>query len=145
MCRRWRDDLRSRRLVRRQRLKVASLVVLATALALASGPLVGALLIVLTSLPFGLLNVVAGVVWAIALPFVALTTVYVYFDTLVRERLEPDVTPGELPAEIPVEGEQSACRRAGSALARGAGGRAHTASSTAWRRRREPARVIGLL
>ncbi|MFL5929665.1 MAG: hypothetical protein ACJ75P_00260 [Gaiellaceae bacterium] len=95
---------RSGRLVRRQRLKVASLVVLATALALASGPLVGALLILLTSLPFGLLNVVAGVVWAIALPFVALTTVYVYFDTLVRERLEPDVAPGELPAEIPTPG-----------------------------------------
>jgi len=91
---------RSGRLVRRQRLKVASLVVLATALALAAGPLVGALLILLTSLPFGLLNVVAGVVWAIALPFVALTTVYVYFDTLVRERLEPEVAPGELPAEI---------------------------------------------
>jgi hypothetical protein len=95
---------RSGRLVRRQRLKVASLVVLATGLALAAGPLVGALLILLTSLPFGLLNVVAGVVWAIAMPFVALTTVYVYFDTLVRERLEPEVAVGELPAEIPTPG-----------------------------------------
>jgi hypothetical protein len=92
---------RSAQLVRRQRLKVASLVVLATALALAAGPLVGALLIVLTSLPFGFLNVVAGVVYSLALPFVALTTLYVYFDALVRERLEPDVAPGELPAEIP--------------------------------------------
>jgi hypothetical protein len=93
---------RSARLVRQEWLKVATLVVLATSLALVAGPLAGTLLIFATSLPFTFLNLVAGIVYAVALPFVALTTVYVYFDTVVRERLEGDSAPDELPAEIPL-------------------------------------------
>ena len=93
---------RSGRLVRHHWLKVAFLVVLATALALLAGPLVGALLILLTSAPFALLNVAAGVVYAVAMPFAALTMVYVYFDALVRDDREPDEQPDELPAEIPL-------------------------------------------
>ena len=34
-----------------------------------------------------LLNIVSGVVYAIVLPFVALATVYVYFDMRVRDEL----------------------------------------------------------
>ena len=34
------------------------------------------------------------------MPFVALATVYVYFDMRVRDELAPDVEPDELPAEI---------------------------------------------
>jgi hypothetical protein len=35
------------------------------------------------------------------MPFVGITTTYVYYDTLVRERLhEAEPAPGELPAEI---------------------------------------------
>ena len=56
-------------------------------LALAAGPLLGALLIFVTDAPLSLLNIVAGVVYALALPFVALTTSYVYFDARVREEL----------------------------------------------------------
>ena len=48
---------------------------------------------------FALLNIVAGVVYALALPFVALVTAYVYFDARTRGELEP-VQPSELPAEI---------------------------------------------
>ena len=47
------------------------------------------------------MNVVAGVVYAVAMPFVAITTTYVYFDSLVRERLEESSpAPQELPAEV---------------------------------------------
>ena len=93
---------RSNALVRGHWLRVASLVGVGTALALAAGPFLGALLILLTDAPPALLNVVAGVVYALAMPFVALTTAYVYFDRRTRLELEPerDSHPSELPAEI---------------------------------------------
>jgi len=68
-------------------------------LALALGPFVGALLILLSDAPLPLLNVVAGIVYALTMPFVALTSAYVYFDVRTRLELEPaELT--ELPAEI---------------------------------------------
>lgn len=82
--------------------KVASLIAVSGALALLAGPLVGALLIVVTDAPFALLNVVAGVVYATAMPLVALITAYAYFDLRVREVLAPARPPGELPAEIQI-------------------------------------------
>ena len=91
---------RSAQLVRQQWLKVATLTVAAAAIALVVGPLVGALLIILTDAPFSLLNVVAGLVYAVTIPFVALTTSYVYFDARVREELAPSREPDQLPAEI---------------------------------------------
>src|SRR5262249_35202744 len=69
--------------------RVASLVGVGALIALAAGPLLGALLIALTDAPLAWLNVVAGVVYALAMPFVALTTTYVYFDARVCEELEP--------------------------------------------------------
>ena len=69
-------------------------------LALVAGPLLGALLIFATNAPLALLNVVAGIVYAIALPFVALVTCYVYFDARARHELEPREHPDELAAEI---------------------------------------------
>ena len=91
---------RSAELVRGHWFRVASLVVVGGALALVAGPLVGALLIILTEAPLALLNVVAGVMYAIAMPFVALTTSYVYFDCRGRHELEPAEVVDELPAEI---------------------------------------------
>ncbi len=91
---------RSSELVRGHWLRVASLVGVGTVLALAAGPLLGALLILLTDAPPALLNVVAGVVYALAMPFVALTTAYVYFDVRARFELERASEPSELPAEI---------------------------------------------
>jgi hypothetical protein len=91
---------RSAQLVRGRWLRVASLVGLGGALALAAGPLAGALLIFVSNSSLALLNLLAGVVYAIALPFVALVTSYVYFDTRVREELEPREERAELPAEI---------------------------------------------
>jgi hypothetical protein len=69
-------------------------------LALAVGPFIGALLILVTDAPLALLNVVSGVVYALTMPFVALLTSYVYFDSRVRAELEPEDASEELPAEI---------------------------------------------
>jgi hypothetical protein len=91
---------RSGRLVRQRWLKVASLIVLGGAIVVVAGPLLGALLIFVTSAPFWLVNVLAGAVYAVAMPFVAITTAYVYFDARTRGELEPETRLSELPAEI---------------------------------------------
>jgi hypothetical protein len=90
---------RSRLLVQGAWLKVASLIVVGAALAIVVGPIVGALLILATSAPFWLVNLIAGAIYAVTLPLVALTTTYVYFDRRVADELaEP--APSDLPAEI---------------------------------------------
>jgi hypothetical protein len=91
---------RSRRLSRGRWLKVATLIVAGGALVLVVGPLVGVLLILLTSAPFWLVNVVAGIIYAVAMPFVALTTAYVYFDSRVRHEQAEEREARVLPAEI---------------------------------------------
>src|SRR5262249_29789031 len=69
---------RSYALVRGHWFRVASLVGVGALITFAAGPLIGAGLILLTDAPLTLLNIVAGVVYALAMPFVALTTSYVY-------------------------------------------------------------------
>jgi hypothetical protein len=92
---------RSGRLVRLQWLKVGTLVVVAAAVAIAAGPFLGALLILFVDAPFGFVNVLAGIIYAVAMPFVGIATTYVYYDTLVRERLDETIpATTELPAEI---------------------------------------------
>jgi len=98
---------RSSRLVRKRWLKVASLIVAGGALVVVAGPLIGVLLILGTDAPFWLVNVIAGFVYAIAMPFVALTTAYAYFDARTRRELEGESESSALPAEIelsPAEG-----------------------------------------
>jgi len=46
------------------------------------------------------LNVVAGVVYMVTMPFVALTTAYAYLDARVADELRPATAPGPPPAEI---------------------------------------------
>lgn len=96
---------RSGELVRGRWLRVASLVGVGAALVLAAGPLLGTLLIFTTSAPPAFLNVVAGIVYALAVPFVALTTSYVYFDARARIELESAEEPDVLPAEIGLEAQ----------------------------------------
>jgi hypothetical protein len=98
----WIDVLRrSGSLVRHQWLKVGTLVVAAAALAIVAGPLLGALLLFVPGAPIALVNLVAGLIYVVAMPFVGLTTTYVYYDTLVRERLAQTApSPARLPAEI---------------------------------------------
>jgi hypothetical protein len=91
---------RSGRLVGRRWLKVASLIVAVGAFVLVAGPLIGALLILATDAPFWLVNVLAGIIYTLAMPFVALTTAYVYFDTRTRQELADERDPVQLPAEI---------------------------------------------
>ena len=91
---------RSAGLVRGRWIRVGSLVGVSAGVALIAGPLLGVALIFLTSMPLALLNIVAGVVYALALPYVALVTSYVYFDARARGELEPVDRPSQLPAEI---------------------------------------------
>jgi hypothetical protein len=91
---------RSRRLVRGTWFKVTSLIVVGAALAFIIGPLIGVALILTTGAPFWLVNLVAGVIYALTMPLVAITTVYLYFDRRVAYELGGDVRVGELPAEI---------------------------------------------
>ena len=81
-------------------LKVASLVVVGAFLAIVAGPLIGVLLILVTDAPFWLVNVVAGVVYVLTMPLVAIATTYVYFDRRVDDQLAGESQPGVLPAEI---------------------------------------------
>jgi hypothetical protein len=93
---------RSRRLVRGKWFKVTSLIVVGAVLAFVIGPLVGVALILTTGAPFWLVNLVAGVIYALTMPLVAITTVYVYFDRRVEYELGGDVATDVLPAEIEV-------------------------------------------
>ena len=97
----WRGVRRSAHLVRRNWLKVVVLVALTNALVLAVGPVLGTTLILGTALPFSVSNAIAGIVYALFIPLVALNTVYVYADIVVRDELEPrqdkDV---QMPAEV---------------------------------------------
>jgi hypothetical protein len=86
--------------VRGRWFRIASLVGLSAAVALTIGPLLGALLIFATDLPFAFLNIVSGIVYAAALPFVGLVTAYAYLDARTRFELAPEPEPEELPAEI---------------------------------------------
>jgi hypothetical protein len=95
---------RSSSLVRGHWLRIGSLVGVGVVIALAIGPLVGTLLIVLTDAPLSLLNIIAGVVYALAMPFVALTTSYAYFDVRAREEIEREQAPAIAPAEIALHG-----------------------------------------
>ena len=91
---------RSAILVRRQWPKVLSLIVVAAVLVLVSGPVLGGLLLLATGASFSLINAVAGIVFALVMPFVGITTAYVYYDTLVRERLASTEPADELPPEV---------------------------------------------
>src|SRR5262249_42442034 len=91
---------RSGALVRGHWVRGASLVGVGALLALATGPLLAALLICLPSGPLARLNVVAGLAYGVAMPFAALTSTYVYFGVRARSYLEPRTAPAELPAAI---------------------------------------------
>ncbi len=93
---------RSSALVRGRWLRVASITVGLTGIALAAGPVIGIVLLLLTDATFNLVNLVAGLVYAVAMPFVAVATTYLYHDLRVRAVLEDGrrTRLEELPAEI---------------------------------------------
>ena len=94
---------RSGRLTTRSWFKVLTLVVGGAALVLVVGPIVGGLLLLGTNVSFAFVNLVAGIVYAIFMPVVGITTTYVYYDALVREqRAAVEPAAGVLPAELAV-------------------------------------------
>jgi hypothetical protein len=95
---------RSAQLVRGNWFKVASLIVVGATLAIVVGPLVGVALILVTGAPFWLVNIVAGVIYALTMPLVAITTVYVYLDRRVTYELGRGDETAEFPAEIEIAG-----------------------------------------
>ncbi len=95
---------RSAALVRQRILKVTVLLAISIALATAVGPVLGTLLILATSAPFPLVNVVSGVTFALVMPYVGLAIAYVYFDARVSagQAAVTEATRDVLPAEAPL-------------------------------------------
>ncbi len=93
---------RSAALVRVQILKTVVLLASSILLAGVVGPILGTVLILLTGAPFPLANVVAGVTYAVLMPYVGLTMAYLYFDARVRSELDREEAgrSAVLPAEI---------------------------------------------
>ncbi|HEY2372709.1 MAG TPA: hypothetical protein VGH82_09175 [Gaiellaceae bacterium] len=92
---------RSAALVRGNWWRTAIFTLVITVGGLSLGPLVGGLLLLGTSAAFNVINVVAGLVYAVTMPFVAIATTYLYFDLSTRSQLAAR-TPRvlELPAEV---------------------------------------------
>ena len=63
---------------------------------------IGALLLLVTTASFNVINVIAAVVYVFALPLAAITQTYLYFDLRVEEKLAPAeaVATAVLPAEL---------------------------------------------
>jgi hypothetical protein len=93
---------RSGMLVRGHWLRAGSIALLVTGTALMLGPLVGALIIIGTSAAFNVVNLLAGLIYVVTMPFVSIVTTYLYFDLLTREQLAPaQPQPATvLPAEV---------------------------------------------
>lgn len=97
----WGGLQRSAHLVRRRMLKVSTLLALAVLLAFAVGPAVGMLVLLVTSAPFAVVNVVAGIAFAFLMPYIGLTMTYVYVDArLASEAAASAPDSDTLPAEL---------------------------------------------
>ncbi len=97
----WRALRRSGQIVHRHWFRVGSITILVTGGFLLLGPVAGTLMLLLTSASFDVVNIAAGLIYVVTLPFVAIITTYLYFDLLVEEALD-SVTPKRtlvLPAE----------------------------------------------
>jgi hypothetical protein len=91
-------------LVRGNWWRVASLMLFVTVIALLVGPLVGTLLLFVSSASFNFINLISSLVYVVVLPFAAIASTYMYFDLCVAKRLEEQTAEaGEdlLPAETP--------------------------------------------
>lgn len=101
--RKTRNPLRaSAKLVRGHWWRVASLTLVVTGFLLLLGPLAGMIFLFATSASFDFVNLVSALIYAFTLPFAAITTAYLYFDLLVRDRRTKGESPQAevLPAEI---------------------------------------------
>ena len=78
---------RSAQLVRGHWWRAASIMFFVTLPALAIGPLIGAVMLLITPASLNIVNLVSGVVYMVTLPFAAMVTTYLYFDLRVRSEL----------------------------------------------------------
>jgi hypothetical protein len=92
---------RSASLVRHRVVKTAALLAASIVLAGIVGPVFGTVLILVTGAPFAVVNIVAGITFALLMPYVGLMVGYLYFDAEVRDRLAHQAVdrPVVLPAE----------------------------------------------
>jgi ACR3 family arsenite efflux pump ArsB len=89
---------RSSQLVRGDWWRVASLVLFVTSIGLLLGPLLGAILLFVTSASFNFVNLISSLVYVFALPFVAIATTYLYFDLQLEKEEEPETEAVAVPA-----------------------------------------------
>lgn len=82
---------RSRELVRGRWWPTALLLAIVVGLGFVTGPLVGVTLLFVTGASFLIINLVAGLVYAATIPFVALVVVYLYYDLTARAGSEPEL------------------------------------------------------
>ena len=94
---------RSAQLVRGDWWRAASMLLFVTVIALLLGPLIGTLLLFVTSASFDFVNLISSVVYAVVLPFAAIAATYLYFDLRVQKQHEAEAseTDDVLPAETP--------------------------------------------
>jgi hypothetical protein len=93
---------RSAALVRGHWWRVGSITTLVTGTALLIGPLIGCLLLFVSTASFDVVNLVSALVYIVVLPLAAIVQGYLYLDLRVREKLAPEETrvAAVLPAEI---------------------------------------------
>ena len=93
---------RSGELVQRHWWRTASIVIVVGGLAIIAGPVVGILLLLITSAGFNVVNIVASVVYMVAMPYLAIATTYLYYDLTVRQVFEERerLASAVLPAEV---------------------------------------------
>jgi hypothetical protein len=82
----------SARLVRESWWRVASMILFITVIALLLGPLVGTVLLFISSASFNFINLVSGLIYALVLPYAAIATTYMYFDLRVAQQQEAATT-----------------------------------------------------
>jgi hypothetical protein len=75
-------------------------VLFVTLVAVLLGPLCGTLLLFATHASFDFINLVAGLIDVIVVPYAAIATTYLYFDLRVAKQSE-SATESVLPAETP--------------------------------------------
>jgi hypothetical protein len=93
---------RSARLVSGSWCRVASLTLFVTTIGLMLGPLVGTIMLFITSASLNVVNLVSSVIYAVALPYVAIATTYLYFDLVVQEHGEAAAETEPAPAQAPL-------------------------------------------
>jgi hypothetical protein len=95
---------RSGRLVRGNWWRVASMLLFVIVIAVLLGPLVGTLLLFVSSASFNFINLISGAVHVFVLPFAAIASTYLYFDLRVAKQYEEgsaeaaDLLPVEAPS-----------------------------------------------